>query len=224
MPGDSSYAGAARQQAHQILSQPPYTTTTQSTPRPLAGVLHAIGHFVDDVFGPVYRWIDAHIFHAVSAGFVNIFGGWAGYAAMGLAVISGVVIALLLVRRRTRIAARTDIVPTSVDGVGPAELEAEADRLAAAGDFGGALRLRFEAGLLRLEAAALVSNARVHTGAQVAAHLGSPTFDELERRHEAVAYAASPASEVDVTHARDGWPRVVAEARRHETPVGSGAP
>ncbi len=223
MPGDSSYAEGVRRQAHQILSQSPYTTT-HSTPRPFAGVLHAIGHFLEDMFGPIFRWIGSHLLHPVGSGFRFVFGGWAPFVAILLAILIGVCVALLLVRRRSRIAARTGETRAMARSVGPVELEAEADRLADAGDFGGAVRLRFEAGLLRLESAGLVSDTRVHTGSEVAAYLGSPTFDELAGRHEAVAYAGSPASEADVRHARDKWPRVPDEARRRASLVGAGAP
>jgi len=211
---DTGYAASARQQAHQILSHAPYNTNQTNPPRPLAGLLHAIGRGLDIVFGPVFRWFEHHLFRAIGAGATSIFGGWAPAVGIAAAVAVGVLLALVLVHRRSRIAARpSDQQPvTLLDN--PDDLEAEADDLAAKGAFAAAVRLRFEAGLLRLERAGLISNQRTSTDAELAFHLGSPTFDGLAHRHEEVAYAGQPADEGDVHQARSDWPRVPDEARQ----------
>ncbi len=213
MPTDPGFARSARQEAHQILSQPAYTGAHRSTPRPLAGLLHDIGHLLGDIFGPPYRWLVRTIFHPIGHGLHLAFGGWAPLVGVLLVVVAGGLLALLAIRRRARIGRHaTDARQTSATA-DPSDLDAEADRLAAAGDFAGALRARFEAGLLRLERAGLVPDAAVRTAHEVSTRLGSPTFDHLVGRHQAVAYAGNPAGPADDEDARRNWPRVPGEAR-----------
>jgi hypothetical protein len=222
VPGSSNYAESARRQADQILSRPPFTRHPSSTPHPLAGVLHFIGHVLDDIFGPIGRFIERYLLRPVGHGFHVAFGSWSIEVAVVLAVIVGVVLTLLVVRRRARIEsvqAPSAVLTTSTD---PEELEAEADRMEAAGDRSAAFRLRFAAGLLRLERAGLVPDQQVRTDAEVGALLGSPTFDRLARRHEAVAYGGDAATGDDLQRSRQEWPRVPDEARRHR--AASGAP
>jgi hypothetical protein len=218
VPSGSSFSDSARQQAHHILSHPPFTNPPSSTPHPLAGVVHAVGRGLEVAFGPALRWIGRHIFRSVGSGFERLFGGWAPVVGGALAVAAGVLVALLLVRRRSRIAARAGARSTgtfTATVVDPAELEAEADRLAAAGDYAASVRLRFEAGLLRLESAGLIAQQRTSTDAELTARIGSPSFSRLASRHEAIAYAGLPASAGDVQQARADWPQVPGEARQH---------
>ena len=129
------------------------------------------------------------------------------------AVALGALSALVLVRRRSRIAARGSGTQSATALVNPDDLEAEADELAARGAFAAAVRLRFEAGLLRLERAGLIANQRTSTDSELSIRIGSSTFDGLALRHEAVAYAGQAADEDDVYQACTGWPRVPDEAR-----------
>jgi hypothetical protein len=209
----SSASDSARQQAHQILTHPPFTTTTGSGPHPLAGVLHAVGRGLEDAFGPAYRWIVHHIFGGIGSGLRDVFGSWAPVVAIALVVAAGVVLALLLVHRRTRIAARTPAAVFSASSVDPAALEEEAERLAAAGEFAASVRLRFEAGLLRLEGAGLIAQQRTSTDAELSVRIGSPAFSRLATRHEEIAYAGQAASRDDVDQAVSDWPHVPREAR-----------
>ena len=221
MPTDSQYAAAARREARQILSRSPYTHVTHSPPRPLAGVLHAIGRAISVVFGPVVRWFVHHLFQPIGHGFVDVFGSWAGLVGILLAVVGGALLATVLIRRRSRVGAEEAASVVEAASLDPSVLEAEAERLAAAGDFGGAVRLRFEAGLYRLESAGILADQRVRTDIELAAVIGSPTFETLAEQHQAIAYAAAGAGAGDVEQARQGWPLVPAEARRHRALVES---
>jgi hypothetical protein len=213
MAQQPNYAAAARQQAQEILSHAPYSARQATTRRPLAGLLHAIGRGLEIVFGPIFRWIGDHIFRLAGSGLSYFFGGWALFVGIVLAVAMGVLLALVLVRRRSRIATRPSDQQSVEILANPDDLEAEADDLAARGAFAAAVRLRFEAGLLRLERAGLIADQRTSTGAELVNRIGSPTFDGLALRHEEVAYAGQPADEDDVRVARLGWLRVPDEAR-----------
>jgi hypothetical protein len=168
---------------------------------------------LDIVFGPALRWIGHRIFHPIGSGASDILGGWAPFVGIAAAIAIGALLALLLVRRRSRIAAQHSEPRSVTADTHPDDLEAEADDLAAKGAFAAAVRLRFEAGLLRLERAGLIAGQRTSTDAELAARIGSPTFDGLALRHEEVAYAGQAADHHDVHQARIGWPRVPDEAR-----------
>jgi hypothetical protein len=221
VPADSGYAAAARREAHEILSRSPYTQTHHAPPRPLAGVLHAIGRGVDVVFGPVFRWLRRELVDPVGHGLSHVFGSFAPVVAIAVVVVAGVFLALLLIRRRARLSARGEPAMPTASTIDPSALEEEADRRAREGDFADAVRLRFDAGLRRLELAGLLTEPETRTGSEVVVRIGSPTFEGLAHQHEAIAYAAASAGPSDDERARLEWPAVPDEARRHRTLVES---
>ena len=79
----------------------------------------------------------------------------------------------------------------------PAALEREADRAAAAGEWETAVRLRFRAGLLRLDARELIEYRPSLTTGEVAAAVGSPTFERVGADFDAIAYGGRAAGEQD---------------------------
>ena len=218
MAHGSGYSDAARHQAQHILSQPPFTNTSHP-PRPLAGVLHAIGHALSVVFGPIFRWIGAHLVHPINSGLHVAFGPWAPAVAVAIAVALGVGLGQLLVRRRARVARRAPAAGsegTRIVAEDPGLLEDEARRAEAGGDHERAVRLRFRAGLLRLERRGLIANRDVTTSTQLSGRLHSPTFDALAGRHESIVYGGDAATPADAAAARDRWPSVLDEARTAE--------
>ncbi len=226
MPGSPTYSSAARHQAQAILSKPPFATTPDRTPRPLAGVLDAIGRGLEWLFARPARWLYHHLLVHIGHGFHVAFGNWWPVALGVLALGTGVVVGLLLVRRRARISART--APTrGIDrqGEDPDELERRALGAEEAGDHEAAVRLRFRSGLLRLARQGVITNQDAQTDRQLSVRLQSPTFDTLAVRHEVIVYGRDPATEDDVAAARHDWPRALAEARSaSDDAVGAGAP
>ena len=91
-------------------------------------------------------------------------------------------------------------------------LEREAERAERAGDFAGALRLRFRAGLLRLDAEGVVALRPSLTPSGAARATRSSALADLASTYERVFYAGRPASEEDVASARALWPRALKEA------------
>jgi hypothetical protein len=174
------------------------------------------------VFGPIVRWIRRELVDSVGHGFHAVFGSFAPVVGLVVALVAGIVVATLLIRRRTR----ASVLRPSRDGQAaasdPSELEQEADRRAAGGDFDAAVRLRFQAGLRRLEFEGLVANGAATTGRELVTGVGSPTLEGLVRQHEAIAYAAFHAEAEDDERARNQWPAVPGEARTHRHLVEAG--
>ncbi len=102
---------------------------------------------------------------------------------------------------RTRTGARED----------PRDLERDADRAAAAGAWEAAVRLRFRAGLLRLDAREAIEYRPSLATWEVAAALRSPAFERVGADFDAIAYGGREAHEPDATASREGWQRVLSE-------------
>jgi hypothetical protein len=188
----------ARNEARQILGSRRYKAA--DVPRPFEGALEWLG----DRLRPIGDF------------FSRITESLPGRIALA-AVLAGVVavIALLVARRRAA---------TSAAGAGggrrrssdeqadPGRLEREADDAERRGDLDVALRLRFRAGLLRLDRAGAIHFRPSITSGQVARRLRLPDFDNLAITFDAVAYGGRHASATDLQSARAEWRRVVEQA------------
>ncbi len=95
-----------------------------------------------------------------------------------------------------------------------AELERRAEAAEREGRLDDALRLRFSAGLRRLDDAAVIELRPSLTTGEVRRALRSGEFDALALTFERVTYGEDAAVAGDVDEARSGWPRVLEEARR----------
>jgi hypothetical protein len=140
--------------------------------------------------------------------------GWLLLAAV-VAVLTAVVVSWVSDRRRRRVEGRVP-GPSDVPGaaaLGSAELERRAAAAERAGDLDAAVRLRFAAGLLRLDEARAIALRPSLTSGEVGRLLGSPRYDGLATTHDAIAYGGRHAAAGDADAAREEWPVVVAEAR-----------
>ena len=188
----------ARDQAREILGGRRYKPA--DVPRPFEGALEWLG----DRLRPIGDFLS------------SITESLLGKILLAT-VLAGIVavVALLVARRRAA---------TSVAGGGagrrqspderadPGRLEREADAAERRGDFDAALRLRFRAGLLRLDRAGAIHFRPSITTGQVARRLRLRTFDDLAVRFDAVAYGGRHASATDLQSARGEWPRVLEQA------------
>jgi hypothetical protein len=137
-----------------------------------------------------------------------------------LALVVGVfalasVIALRLIGRRSPGSIHRGR-PFGVDSesLDPDELERAADAAARAGDLDHAVRLRFVAGVLRLDQAGVITYRSSLTTGQLRSRVPSRSFAELAATFDEIAYGGRPAQEDDVRAATEAWPRVLAESRR----------
>lgn len=96
----------------------------------------------------------------------------------------------------------------------PLTLEQVADEAARAGDFERAIRLRFQAGLLRLEKQGVLAYHETLTTGDVSDVLHNPRFSVIATSFDAVAYGNRPAGLDEYQSAADTWPIVLQEAER----------
>jgi hypothetical protein len=135
----------------------------------------------------------------------------AGMLALG-AVVAGALVARQVASRR--VIERQDAGPGEPDSApSQGELEAAAEAAAARGEFGLAMRLRFQAGLVTLDSLGVVRLRPSLTAPAAARELGSGTLADLAGAYERVVFGGADAGRADDDHAREGWRSVISEAR-----------
>jgi hypothetical protein len=178
----------------------------EQVPKPLEGVLEWIG----DRLEPIGRLLEPIVdFFSSGIGRIILIVLLVGLVALVAYAISRKRSAGAARTRNRRRAAHPDAL--SLD---PDELERDAAAAEGAGDLDRAIRLRFRAGLLRLDQAGAIRFRPSLTSSQVARTLQSRDFEELAATFDAVAYGGRAADATDVSDARDRWPRVLTEARK----------
>lgn len=135
-------------------------------------------------------------------------GGPLPAALLGLSVVTlvGVLLSLTLGRRRTTdIRRMEEIKRVLAIGQDPADLEQRAIAAAAAADYSTSIRLRFVAGLLRLDRKRLIDFRAALTSGQIGESLGSPVFDQLATDFDEVAYGRHTATATDEARTVSLW-------------------
>jgi hypothetical protein len=185
-------AATARHQAEQILAERRFHR--HEVPRPFRGLLDLLNRIVEPV--------------VTALG--NLFGSEAlGWPLLALLVLGALVLVARLVRRRAwaGLYEGGERAPRRVD---PARLEREADEAERRGDLERAIRLRFRAGLLRLDRAQAIALEPSTTSGQVARTLRSRDFEDVASSFDSVVYGRRPPGREDVELSRAGWQRVLA--------------
>jgi len=203
--GAASGVGDPRAAAERILAGDRFHPPDQ--PRPLRGVLRWIGARLEPVLRqlePVGRPL-ATAWRALTAG-----AGWSLLAG-GIVVLLAFVFSLRLVRRRgRRLASQLHHQRESLRALDPVRLEDDADAAARVGRYDEAFRLRFLAGLVRLDRAGVIVLRPSLTAGGLARQV--PGTRALAARFEEIVYGGQPASPEDVEQARRDWPRLVEAA------------
>lgn len=192
----------AREEARDILDGRRYDET--EFPRPFEGMLEWLGERlrpVTDAWDAFVDWV---------------FGGplLVRLAVLALVIALTAYVAYRVARVRTGAARHgSDDAKHERDRLDPKELERRADRAERDGDLATALRLRFQAGLLRLDRAGLIDFRPSITSGEVTRQLRLASFARLANRHDEVAYGARSARPDDLADARATWPQLVKTAR-----------
>ena len=186
----------ARQSARRILAQRRFQP--EKSPQPLRRPITWIGEKLNDIFGPLFR------------PFLRM--GWLVAVVAVIALV--VVVAFATYVGRGRIQSHQDrrLLEAGPE-VDPATLDAAANRAVTAGDHELALRLRFKAGLIRLERAGRIAPSLGRTNGDVRRQLSSQSFESLADRFDEVIYGGDPATEADDERTRTGWRDVLSGDR-----------
>lgn len=189
-------ADEARAEARRILSERRFKPS--STPRPLRGVLRRLGSWIRPVVEPVGRLLSE-----MSENFL-------GRLILVIAVIGvAALTSIRLIRRRNAAGVAPRPKERRRRQEDPAELERRADHAEREGHLELAFRLRFRAGLLRLDVAGLVPYRLSITTGQLTQTVHSATFKALATAFDEIAYGGRPAAPADLEAARAGWPHVL---------------
>lgn len=184
-------AATARREAAHILSERRFHR--HDVPRPFRGLLDALSRLVE----PIVRALG------------NVFGQpLIGWPLAALVVLAALLLVARTVHRRSWEGLRgaAERTPRPVD---PARLEREADEAERRGDLERAIRLRFRAGLLRLDRAKAIELEASTTSGEVSRRLRSREFDDVAGSFDAVVYGRRPPRGQDVELSRAGWTRVL---------------
>jgi len=197
-------AAEARRAAQEILTERRFRAGP--IPRPLEGVLHAIGVVLDPIFHAIRRAFDSVAGVIPGGDFVL----WAILAALLLGAI-----AVLTLHGTRRVLAEPAgaWTPAGPRRTSPQALEASADAAERDGRLQEAVRLRFQAGLMRLAEADVIDPASATPNAQLRRMLRSERFDALARRFDEIVYGGDEARAEDIEAARREWPRLVGDRR-----------
>jgi Domain of unknown function (DUF4129) len=195
--GEAPPAAEPRREARAVLSERRFHGA--ELPRPLAGPLAWLGERLD----PVVDWMNDRGARVPGGPLVL----WTILAAGVL--LAATMVASTTIRRRALAIerARKAALPPTDD---PRVLEREAERAEREGDWERAVRLRFRAGLLRLDRRNVIAYRPSLTTGEVARAVGSPAFSEVGERFDAIAYGGRPAERDDAEHARRAWAEVLA--------------
>ncbi|HWK29401.1 MAG TPA: DUF4129 domain-containing protein [Solirubrobacter sp.] len=167
-------------------------------PGPFKGVIGWIGDRLPDVKVPL-DWLDDLLPGGRSVVWVVL-----GALVLGAAWL--VARRTLTTRVRHAEAQARAAAPASLD---PRELERRADAAELAGDLEAALRLRFRAGLLRLDARGAIEFRPSISTTEVRRAVHSEDFDALAATFDDVVYGGREPAADDLDAARERWPRVV---------------
>jgi hypothetical protein len=192
----------AQRTAREVLSQRRYRE--QDLPRPFAGVLSFLGRLlrpVGDAFTSAFRFL-ARLLPG---------GDSSVWAVLGLAVVAGAAAVSLRLGRRRAQAPHPGTSRTRRESIDERALERAADAAAEAGDHGRAVRLRFLAGLLRLDRADAISFRPSLITSEVEARIASAEFESLARSFDEIVYGGREALREDSERAKVGWQRVLQE-------------
>lgn len=194
----------ARREAQRILSGDRYTP--DEPPRPLRGVLRKLGEWAEPVLrrlAPVGRVLSSLFDNRVGVGAVAV-----------VVIVAAAGVATWLLRRRSRVAPAPPDEFERLAKADPRDVDKEADAAEAAGDLERAFRLRFVAGLLRLDRAGALRFRPWQTTGELVREVPSTTFGGLARDFDEIAYGGRRPEPADLARAKSDWPRVLEEARR----------
>ena len=198
MPGGSD----PRAEARDVLAEKRFQES--QLPGPFAGILDWLGDRLPSFEIPL-DWLD------------DLIPGPRSVMWIFLAVViagGGWFVARRILTGRVQASTQAERDEAEARGEDPRALDRRADAAEAAGELEAALRLRFRAGLLRLDARGAIEFRPSISTYEVRRALHSDDFDSLAATFDDVVYGGRPPENDDLAAARERWPAVVASVRK----------
>ena len=192
-------AATERHRAAEVLEQDKFHEP--DVPRPFRRPLRWLGDRLADIWGRAADFLSPVLGRVGSRLFL------AGLLIAGLATVLSVAVRRSAKGQTRDVKGRSGwLVDPTLD---PADLERQATDASAAGDHALAVRLRYEAGLLRLVAAGRLELRPETTATTAAAAIDHPLMDDLTATFEEIVYGGRPATAEDDRNSTHGWPEVL---------------
>lgn len=202
-PGGAVDEAETRSHLDEILSDPAYGDRREP--------------FLERLLGPVFDWYErmmAWLWDRLLLVLHRLLGildlavlAWLGPVI--LAVATGAATFVLARRRAREIQRRTAIERILEMGTDPAELERMAGTAHDDGRYSESIRLRFVAGLLRLDAGGRIDFYPGLSNSSISAELADPGFDMVADQFDRVVYGRTEAGPDDARRAEAEWARLL---------------
>ena len=183
----------AREDAREVLEQTRFHE--KEVPGPFRGLIKRLSDLI-----PSFDWLDNLLPGGRSAMWIVLAGLLAAVATF---------VARRLLSRRVGAAERAIAAEQAERAADPKALDRQADEAERAGDLETALRLRFRAGLLRLDRRGAIAFRPSISTREVRHALHSERFDGLAETFDDVVYGGREPAPEDVEAARARWPEVI---------------
>jgi hypothetical protein len=137
--------------------------------------------------------------------------------ALAIALLAMAIAAIVATRMGRRTILAREAEPGTPDGEGRTrsrDLGREADEAERRGDYATAVRLRFQAGLVRLDELGSIELRPSLTAPGAARESGLRRVGVLAPPYEEITFGGRDAARADADEQREGWKLVVEEARR----------
>jgi hypothetical protein len=183
----------AREDAREVLAQTRFHE--KEVPGPFRGLIERLSDLI-----PSFGWLDELLPGGSSVVWIVLAGLLAAVATF---------VARRLLSRRVGAAERAIEAAQAERAADPKALDRQADEAERAGDLETALRLRFRAGLLRLDRRGAIAFRPSISTREVRRALHSQQFDGLAETFDDVVYGGREPAPEDVEAARSRWPEVI---------------
>ncbi|HET7482690.1 MAG TPA: DUF4129 domain-containing protein [Actinomycetota bacterium] len=202
----------SRRRVQEILSQRRYRPA--QVPRPFRGVLKTIAGWLDPIARALRSAWDAIVNAYEALGRATPGGVATLWLLTGIGVIA---LAVWGARRAISTRTRAKLERSTVEVHAhddPRRLERDAARAAARGDHESAVRLMFQAGVIRLARARAIPARSSLTTGDIRRRLALNEFDRIGKSFDEIAYGGRRATKEDSTEANSGWRDVLQKVTR----------
>ncbi len=197
---------AAKNAVKKILNGPQFHPP--QPPRPFAGILNFFSRYIHKYLSPIIHWISNSIYGPLN----RSLNGYMYPSILVVVAFFVIIIAAIIIHRRPSTGKKLfKASDAELPDVDPETLDALAEKAHFNQDYKLSIRLRFKAGLTRLEKQGLIINQQSQTLLQLSGEIPSNTFSALANDLTLIVYGNEPATESLSNFSKLNWPNVLVE-------------